>query len=136
MKGKCTCPMCRAPMCFKGIIKLKKIWYQEKQEETYENLVTHMFNELMEEYSDIILRCLEVVQNRYKYMMCKYPTISCELLDLVMRMVWINIDFLMNVPHKKVYEPKTFEKYLMVSKYEKNLYVLQYKRRCIGNVLL
>lgn len=72
----------------------------------------------MEDYSDIVIRCLEVVQNRYKYMMCKYPNISCELLDLVMRVVWMDIDYLLNKPQGVVYEPCTYHKYILVSKTE------------------
>jgi hypothetical protein len=117
MKGKSSCPMCRASMCFKGITKMKKLWYREKREETYVNLVNHMFNELMEDYSDIVLQCLAAVQYRYRYTICKYPTISCDQLDLVMRMVWVNIDYMLNTPPYIFYEPKTFEKYLMISKY-------------------
>jgi len=117
MKGKSSCPMCRASMCFKGITKLKKEWYREKREETYVNLVTQMFDELMEEYDDIVLQCLEVVQNRYNYVMEKYPNVSCDALDLVLRLTWMDIEWLMNDSNKKVYEPKTYEKYLLVSKH-------------------
>jgi hypothetical protein len=120
MKGKSSCPMCRASMCFKGITKLKKEWYQEKRQETYVNLVMQMFDELMEEYDDIILQCLEVVQNRYEYALSKYPDISCDMLDMIMRITWVDIDYLMNGLMIKVYpEPRTYEKYLMISKYEK-----------------
>jgi hypothetical protein len=110
-------------MCFKGITKTKKLWHREKQEETYKNLVTLIFDELMEDYGDIVLQCLEVVQNRYEYMMLKYPKISCEKLDIILRMTWIDIDFLMNSPIENIYEPRTFEKYLMVSKYRKKMSV-------------
>jgi hypothetical protein len=123
MKGKSSCPMCRASMCFKGITKLKKEWYQEKRQETYVNLVVQMFDELMEEYDDIILQCLEVVQNRYEYALSKYPDISCDMLDIIMRVTWVDIDYLMNNQDQHIYEPKTFERYLMVSKYEKKMLV-------------
>ena len=95
---------------------MKKLWHREKQEETYKNLVTLIFDELMEDYGDIVLQCLEVVQNRYEYMMLKYPGISCKKLDIILRMTWIDIDYLMNSPIENIYEPMTFEKYLMVSK--------------------
>lgn len=118
-KGQSTCPMCRASMCFKGITKKKKQWYQEKRQETYENLVNHMFNELMEDYSDIVLQCLAAIQYRYRYSIYKYPTISCDRLDLVMRMVWVDIDYMMNT-HQDIifYEPWTYQKYILVSKTE------------------
>jgi hypothetical protein len=119
MKGKSSCPMCRASMCFKGITKLKKQWYREKQEETYKNLLVQMFDELMEEYDDILLKCIEVVQNRFQYTILKHPDISCELLDVVLRMTWVDIDYMLNDPDDNVIEPKTFTKYLLVSKYER-----------------
>lgn len=118
MKGKSSCPMCRASMCFKGITKLKKEWYREKQEETYKNLLVQMFDELMEEYDDILLQCIEVVQNRFQYTILKHPDISCELLDVVLRMTWVDIDYMLNDPGDNVIEPMTFTKYLLVSKYE------------------
>ena len=96
---------------------MKKEWYQEKRQETYVNLVVQMFDELMEEYDDIILQCLEVVQNRYNYVMHKYPKESCDALDLVLRLTWMDIEWLMNDSSEKVYEPKTFTKYLLVSKH-------------------
>jgi hypothetical protein len=129
--------MCRAPMCFKGITHLKGLWYREKQEETYKSLVSLMFDELIGEYSDIFLQCLEVVQNRYEYALLKYPRISCDELDLVMRMTWIDIDYLMNNFTETVYEPRTFEKYLMISKYQETggLYRrLQVVYRTVKNV--
>jgi RING-finger-containing E3 ubiquitin ligase len=118
MKGKSSCPMCRASMCFKGITKLKKRWHREKQEKTYENLVTLIFDELMEEYDDIVLQCLEVVQNRFEYTMLKQPNISCEELDIVLRMTWVDVDYLLNSPSLDMYEPMTFTRYLMVSKHK------------------
>jgi hypothetical protein len=64
--------------------------------------------------------CLSVVQNRFEYIICKYPKISCEELDSVLRMTWLDVDYLMNEPSVKMQpEPRTFEKYLMVSKHNK-----------------
>ena len=119
MKGKSTCPMCRGSMCFKGITKLKKRWYREKQEQVYIDLTERIFDELGEDYGDILLQCVEVVQNRFEYMMCKYPKISCEVLNLVLGITWMDVDYLLNVRQEPVYEPRTYEKYLMVSKHKK-----------------
>jgi hypothetical protein len=123
-KGTSTCPMCRGSMCFRGLLKLKKQWHREKCEDTYKNLVTYIFDELMEDYGDIALQCLEVVQNRYEYMMLKHPNISCEYLDIVLRMTWVDIDYLMKSPIENVYEPQTYRRYLFVNGteyYVKNL---------------
>jgi hypothetical protein len=35
----------------------------------------------------------------------------------VMRMTWINVDYMLNSPIENIYEPMTFMRYLMVSKY-------------------
>ena len=110
--------MCRAAMCLKGMTKWKKHWHREKQEETYKNRVVQIFDELMEEYDDMILQCIEVVQNRYEYVTLKYPDISCDKLDIILRMTWIDVDYLMDSPIENIYEPMTFEKYLMISKYK------------------
>jgi len=119
MKGRSTCPMCRDTMCFKGITKMKDKWFHEKQEEVYAELVTKIFEELGETYDDIILSCIEVVQTRFNYIMKKYPGIPCEILDLILGMTWLDINYLLNVRQEKIYEPRTYEKYLMVSRYEK-----------------
>jgi hypothetical protein len=117
MKGKSTCPMCRGSMCFKGITKLKKRWHREKQEQVYIDLTERIFDELGEDYNDILLECVEVVQNRFEYMMTKYPKISCEVLNMVLGITWMDVDYLLNFRQERVYEPKTFMKYLMISKY-------------------
>jgi len=127
-KGKSTCPMCRASMCFKGFIKMKKIWYQEKREDTYKNLVSLIFEELMEDFGDIVLQALEAVQYRYEYTILHYPNISCEELDIVLRMIWVDIDCLMNNKYNNIYEPKTYTRYLFVNDTEYGVKNLSYTR--------
>jgi len=133
--------MCRAPMCFKGIIDVKKIWRREKLEEVYIDLVREMFDELGEEYNDVLLQCIEVVQNRFEYVIHKYPKITLDELNFVLRVTWIDIDYMMNGLMIKVYpEPRTYEKYLMISKYEKKtLHKIRYyvsKRNNIVNSIV
>jgi hypothetical protein len=128
MKGKCSCPMCRAPMCFKGIIDVKKIWRREKLEEVYVDLVGEMFDELGDDYKDVLLQCIEVVQNRFEYVIHKHPKITLDELNFVLRVTWIDIDYLLNGPTMNLHpEPRTYEKYLMISKYEKKtLHIIRY----------
>lgn len=114
-KGQPTCPMCRASMCFRGILKKKQKWYEEKREEVYTDLMTQVFDELFEEYSDILINCLETVQKRYEYTVSKYPNIPCDVLDWIIRLTWIDVDYLLNVPSMMIHEPATFNKYIMVS---------------------
>ena len=103
---------------------MKKEWEQEKKKQVYLDLMTQIFDEFTEEYMDIIHMCLSVVQNRFEYIICKYPKISCEELDSVLRMTWLDVDYLMNEPSVKMQpEPRTFEKYLMISKHNKKMSV-------------
>jgi len=67
-------------------------------------------------YDDIVLNILDLVQKRYLYTLLSCPCISCDDLDLVMRMTWVNVDYMLNTSGEIFYEPRTFEKYLMVSK--------------------
>jgi hypothetical protein len=75
-----------------------------------------IFDELMGEYDDIVLCCVGVVQDRFRYTMLRDPGISCEALDIILRMTWIDVDDFLSVPDENVYEPRTFERYLMVGK--------------------
>jgi len=131
MKGNCSCPMCRAPICFKGIVAAKKVWHKYKQEEVYTDLVIEIFDRIEE---DILLQCLEVVQNRFEYVTHKYPNLTRDELKFVLCVTWVDIDYLVTGLRRKLCpEPRTFEKYLMVSKYQKKSAVY-YKRPCIGDV--
>jgi hypothetical protein len=107
--------MCRKSLCFKGFTKLKKKWFREKQEQVYLDLITQMTDELREEYLDVMLMCITVVQNRFEYVMSKYPEISCEELSFVLRVTWIDVDVLMNDTSSIIYEPKTFMRYIFVN---------------------
>jgi hypothetical protein len=111
-KGESTCPMCRASICFHGIVETKKVWENEKRQAVYTDLVNQIFNELTYEYGELILHCIAFVQKRYTFMMRTYPWVSCDDLDYILRTVWIDL----KPPGFDVYEPPTFLKYLMVSK--------------------
>jgi hypothetical protein len=102
-------------MCFRGILKKKQKWYQERREQVYTDLMTQVFDELFDDYSDILIDCLETVQNRYEYAVSKYPNISCDALDFVIRMSWVDVDYILNSSGIKLYEPATYKKYIMVS---------------------
>jgi hypothetical protein len=42
-------------------------------------------------------------------------------LEPLLRVTWIDVDYLMNNSNEIFYEPFTFEKYLMISKYENKI---------------
>jgi hypothetical protein len=126
MKGKASCPMCRGSMCFKGFTKLRRYWYQDKRDQVYLDVVEELFEQYNEEYKDVIGLFLRVIQNRYQYIKLNYPNVACEVLEPLIRVIWIDVDYLMNNSNEIFYEPFTFEKYLMVSDYEKKYYCIIY----------
>jgi len=112
-------------------VAAKKVWHKYKQEEVYTDLVIEIFDRIEE---DILLQCLEVVQNRFEYVTHKYPNLTRDELKFVLCVTWVDIDYLVTGLRRKLCpEPRTFEKYLMVSKYQKKSAVY-YKRPCIGDV--
>ena len=108
-----SCPMCRSGMCFKGYMKLRKKWESDMRDEIYEDVM----EEVMEQVEcDVLDVCLMVIQERYVYTIKKWPGISRDLLNVVMRLVCVDVDVLMGVDRNRVWEPRTFEKFLFTSK--------------------
>ena len=106
-------------MCFKGFTKTRRHWYQDKREQVYLDIIEELFEQYNEEYKDVIMTFFNVIQNRYEYIKLNYPNVACEVLEPLLRVTWIDVDYLMNNSNEIFYEPFTFEKYLMISKYEK-----------------
>lgn len=102
-------------MCFRGILKKREKWNQEMREQVYIDLMTSVFEELFEEYSDVLIKCLETIQLRYEYTISKYPKIPCDVLDFVIRLSWVKIEDLLNNTKQVVHEPPTYKKYIMIS---------------------
>jgi hypothetical protein len=121
MKGKASCPMCRGSMCFKGFTRMRRHWYQDKREQVYLDLIEELFEQYNEEYKDVVMTFFNVIQNRYEYIKLNYPNVACEVLEPLLRVTWIDVDYLMNNSNEIFYEPFTFEKYLMISKYENKI---------------
>jgi hypothetical protein len=131
MKGKASCPMCRGSMCFKGFTRMRRHWYQDKREQVYLDIVEELFEQYNEEYEDVIMSFFNVIQNRYEYIKLNYPNVACEVLEPLLRVTWIDVDYLMNNSNEIFYEPFTFEKYLMISKYENKIF--KYSRYVFSN---
>ena len=119
MKGKASCPMCRGSMCFKGFTKMRRHWYQDKREQVYLDLIEELFEQYNEEFKDVVMTFFNVIQNRYEYIKLNYPNVACEVLEPLLRVTWIDVDYLMNNSNERFYEPFTFEGYLMISKYSR-----------------
>jgi len=120
--------MCRGSMCFKGFTKMRRHWYQDKREQVYLDIIEELFEQYNEEYKDVIMTFFNVIQNRYEYIKLNYPNVACEVLEPLLRVTWIDVDYLMNNSNEIFYEPFTFEKYLMISKYENKNRIRVYDR--------
>jgi hypothetical protein len=100
-------------MCFKGYMKLRKKWESDMRDEIYENVM----EEVMEQVEcDVLDVCLMIIQQRYVYTIKKWPEIKRDLLNVVMRLVCVDVDVLMGVDRRLFWEPRTFEKFLFTSK--------------------
>jgi hypothetical protein len=100
-------------MCFKGYMGLRKKWESDMRNEIYEDVM----EEVMEQVEcDILDACLMVIQERYVYTINKWPGIGRDLLNVVMRLVCVDVDVLMGVNRIRMWEPRTFEKFLFTPK--------------------
>ena len=118
-------------MCFKGFTRMRRHWYQDKREQVYLDIIEELFEQYNEEYKDVIMTFFNVIQNRYEYIKLNYPNVACEVLEPLLRVTWIDVDYLMNNSNEIFYEPFTFEKYLMISKYENIIF--KYSRYVFSN---
>jgi hypothetical protein len=87
----------------------------------YADLVTRIADELRAEYLDMVLLCISAVQVRFDYIMCAYPRVSCEYLDFVLRVTWVDVDTLMCGVPVVVYEPQMYRKFLFINRTEYGL---------------
>ena len=117
-KGNTTCPMCRASICFKGITKQKKIMKMESLYEIYIDAISDLFEDYFDEYKNVFMFFLLVVQERFKYTMKKFPNITTEQMDVVLRYTWISIGDLVEDSTYIIYEPQTYRKFLFVGRNE------------------
>ncbi len=117
-KGNTTCPMCRASICFKGITKQKKIMKMESLYDIYIDAISDLFEDYFDEYKHVFMFFLLVVQERFKYTMKKFPNITTEQMDVVLRYTWISIGDLVEDSTYIIYEPQTYRKFLFVGRNE------------------
>ena len=114
-KDKKSCPLCRTSICFKGITKLKMEVVNEIKEQTYIDMMSQIMLELSDDYMDVMKACLTNIQLRYNYIMDRYPNVSHDTFKLLLHVTWLTVDYLMNTPPGRLYEPVVHEKYLMIS---------------------
>ena len=101
-RGSDTCPVCRRTMCFRGLHALKRQWYEKRKEAVFTDLIGEIFEDLEDtDDMDFFIQCLGIIQDRYNLLMKKYPELDPESLEWVLRITWLNVDFLLNRPSKR-----------------------------------
>lgn len=112
-KGSSTCPMCRVTMCFKGMLKQRRLWELESIQEIYVDFMSDLIDCFEEEFSQEFMVCLSVIQERFNYTLKKYPKVTKDEMDVILHFSWIPIEHLMN-EKQLIYEPKPFNKYMFI----------------------
>jgi hypothetical protein len=115
-KGNMTCPMCRSSICFRGIIKKKMMLKIESFYELYTDIMTEMFEGYSDEYQDVFMICLSVIQERFNYTLKKYLNITTDQMNDILRYTWISISTLVGDDRYIIYEPPPYRKFLFVGK--------------------
>jgi len=110
-KGTETCPMCRAPMCFRGMRDIKNTWDEERREGVLEEFVEYLMEDLGE--SEYLMDVLEFVYERYNTLVRVCPWIDHELLGFILGSPHFKID----VKRVRIEDDvPTYMRYLMVPK--------------------
>jgi len=82
----------------------------------FTNLVNEVFDDLCDtDDMRFFVQCLQILQERFSYMISKYIDLDIETFEWVLRMTWFSVDFLMNETKYRFYEHPTFTRYLLVS---------------------
>lgn len=114
--GSGNCPMCRASMCFKGMLEMRKRWEEEG------NLLDHVVNGEIEDMMEnddmepeLMLFGMEILQRRRDSI--KKLDIDGELdqeaIEYLLRFCIFSVNYLMGV-RPMVHELPTYVRYLMV----------------------
>jgi hypothetical protein len=86
--------------------------------EIYIDVVSELFEDYLDEYSDVFMIFLLVIQERFNYTLKKFPNITTEQMDVVLRYTWISIDDLVDDTTFVIYEPQVYRKFLFVGRNE------------------
>lgn len=110
-KGTETCPMCRAPMCFRGMRDIKNTWDVERREGVLEEFVEYVMGD--EGEIEYLMDVLKFVYDRYNTLMRVCPGIDHEFLGFILGSPHFKID----VKRVRIEDDvPTYMRYLMVPK--------------------
>lgn len=87
-----TCPMCREPLCFRGIVKQKKQWKMERRDQVYLDIMNELMTDCPEDCVPFLSRCLSIIQERYVFVLKNYPDVDAECMEIILRNTWIPLE--------------------------------------------
>jgi hypothetical protein len=90
----------------------------ESLHEIYIDVVSNLFEDYLDEYSDIFMIFLLVIQERFNYTLKRFPDITTEQMNDVLRYTWISIGDLVDDNTFVIYEPQVYRKLLFVGRNE------------------
>lgn len=116
--GSGNCPMCRASMCFKGMLEMRKRWEEDMRFQTLDHVVNAEIENMMENDNmdpELLLFGMEILQRRRDAI--KKLDVDGELdqeaIEYLLRFCIFSVNYLMGV-RPMVYELPTYVRYLMV----------------------
>jgi len=86
--------------------------------EIYIDAISDLFEDYFDEYKHVFMFFLLVVQERFNYTLKKFPNITTEQMNVVLRYTWISIGDLVEDTAYIIYEPQTYRKFLFVGRNE------------------
>lgn len=109
-----TCPMCREPLCFRGIVEQKKQWKMERRDQVYMDIMNELMTDCPEDCVPFLSRCLSIIQERYVFVLKNYPGVDAECMEIILRNTWIPLE----VEQIYFHDIPTFLHYIFVNRTE------------------
>lgn len=109
-----TCPMCREPLCFRGIIEQKKQWKMGRRDQVYLDIMNELMTDCPDDCVPFLSRCLSIIQERYVFVLKNYPDVDADCMEIILRNTWIPLE----VEQIYFHDIPTFLHYIFVNRTE------------------
>lgn len=109
-----TCPMCREPLCFRGIIEQKKQWKMGRRDQVYLDIMNELMTDCRDDCVPFLSRCLSIIQERYVFVLKNYPDVDADCMEIILRNTWIPLE----VEQIYFHDIPTFLHYIFVNRTE------------------
>lgn len=114
--GSGNCPMCRARICFKGMLEMRRKMEEDVRFQTLDIVVNAEIEDMMENEDmepELLLYGMEILQKRRDAIKKLDLDLDREDIEYLMRFCIFSVNYLMGV-RPMVHELPTYVRYLMV----------------------